>query len=256
MPGPSGPSPQQNFGSLQGCLVEGDPEQRARERRIRRRALAISVALQSVALVLVILVPLFGKTERITTTFIPIPPYYHNAGPTHPTSGTRPQPYHGHFFNRAPFSQPAYIPGHVYEGPVDAAPEPPGFASGPGPDQPCSGCISMNEGRPQPKRPAENRPQPPKRVVMTHLAPAMLIHRVEPVYPPLAVQIHREGRVELRAIIATDGTIQSLQAVSGDPLFYQSALDAVRQWRYRPTILNDQPVEIDTYITVIYTMNH
>ena len=82
----------------------------------------------------------------------------------------------------------------------------------------------------------------------------MLIRRVEPVYPPLAWQIHREGRVELRALISTDGTIQSLQVISGDPFFLQSALDAVRQWRYRPTVLNGQPVEIETYITVIYTL--
>jgi protein TonB len=91
---------------------------------------------------------------------------------------------------------------------------------------------------------------------VTTLDPAMLIHRVEPVYPPLARQIHREGRVELRAIIGTDGTIQSLQVVTGDPMFLNSAIEAVQQWRYRPTILNGQPVEIDTYITVVYTMQH
>ncbi len=62
--------------------------------------------------------------------------------------------------------------------------------------------------------------------------------------------------MELRAIIATDGSIQSLQIVRGDLLFYQSAKDAVSQWRYKPTILNGQPVEIDTYITVVYTMKH
>jgi len=83
----------------------------------------------------------------------------------------------------------------------------------------------------------------------------MLIHRVEPVYPALARQLGRAGRVELRAVIATDGTIQSLQVVSGDPLFYQSAIDAVRQWRYRPTVLNGEPVEIDTFITVIYNID-
>jgi len=84
----------------------------------------------------------------------------------------------------------------------------------------------------------------------------MLIRRVEPVYPPLARQTHREGQVVLRAIISTDGSIQSLQVVSGDPLFLRSAQDAVTQWHYRPTILNGQPVEIDTYITVIYTLQH
>jgi len=89
---------------------------------------------------------------------------------------------------------------------------------------------------------------------MTTIDPALLIHRVEPEYPPLAKQLHREGRVQLHAIIGTDGTIQSLQIVSGDPFFLISARDAVQQWRYRPTILNGQPVEIDTYITVVYTM--
>lgn len=84
----------------------------------------------------------------------------------------------------------------------------------------------------------------------------MLIYRVDPIYPPLAKQIHKEGRVELRAIIATDGTIQSLEIESGDPIFYQSAKDAVSQWRYKPTILNGQPMQIDTHITVIYTMPH
>ena len=82
----------------------------------------------------------------------------------------------------------------------------------------------------------------------------MLTTRVEPMYPFLPKQMGRSGKVELRAIIATDGTIQSLQVVSGDPLFYQSALDAVRRWRYRPTYLNGQPVEVDTFITVLYTL--
>ena len=83
---------------------------------------------------------------------------------------------------------------------------------------------------------------------------AMLVYRVEPAYPTLMQQIRKSGRVELRAIIATDGSIQSLQAISGDPGFFQSALDAVRQWRYRPTILNGQPVEVETTITVIYNI--
>ena len=70
----------------------------------------------------------------------------------------------------------------------------------------------------------------------------MLTRRIEPIYPTLPRQLGRSGRVELRAIIATDGTIQSLQ----------SALEAVRQWRYTPTVLNGRVVEVDTYITVIY----
>jgi protein TonB len=102
----------------------------------------------------------------------------------------------------------------------------------------------------------EHRPTRPQIVRVTTVDPAMLIRRVEPVYPALARQTRREGRVELRAIIGTDGTIQSLQIVASDPLFDISARDAVQQWRYRPTILNGQVVEVDTYITVVYTLQH
>jgi periplasmic protein TonB len=84
----------------------------------------------------------------------------------------------------------------------------------------------------------------------------MLIHRIEPVYPPLGRQLHREGRVELRAVISTDGSIQSLEVLSGDPLFIQSATSAVREWRYRATILNGQAVEVETHVSVVYTLAH
>jgi len=79
-----------------------------------------------------------------------------------------------------------------------------------------------------------------------------LINRVEPVYPHAATVVHLQGTVQLHAIIARDGTIQSLQVVSGHPLLAASALDAVRQWRYRPYILNGQPVEVETFITVTF----
>jgi len=120
------------------------------------------------------------------------------------------------------------------------------------------GLIPLSDSRQRvlPPPNTEHQVTRPQVVRMTHLDPAMLIHRVEPVYPPLAIQTHREGRVELRAIIGIDGTIKSLQIVASDPLFDLSAKDAVSQWRYRPTILNGQAVEIDTYITVIYTTQH
>ncbi|MGC2670523.1 MAG: energy transducer TonB, partial [Candidatus Acidiferrum sp.] len=239
----SGRSLQKDEGSFQSCLVEGSGEQRARERRIRRRALIISVAAQSAILTAIVLFPLFGKPARIAFAMTPIPPYYHspeNPSPApHPAVPRRP--------NISPdfFSMPQHIPQQVDEHAQPASPEPPGIPSGPGPGTPCPGCIPLVDTRVQPERPADTRQQTPPRLHLTHLEPAMLIQRIEPVYPPLARQIRREGRVELRALISTDGTIKSLQVVSGDPLFLQSALDAVRQWRYRPTVLNGQPVEID-----------
>jgi len=249
-----GPHSQNEFGSLQGCFVEGSAEQRACERGIRRRALIISIAVQSAILTVIILFPLFGKPQRIAFAMTPIPPYFHKSGPAHPTPPSRDRNQHDFRIIRDLLLSPTAHPQPPIADPIGDAPEPPGLPSGPGPGTPCLGCIPLDDNRHQPAPPADVRPRTPQRLLKTHLESAMLIQRVEPIYPPLARQIHREGHVELHAIIATDGTIQSLQVVSGDALFLQSALDAVSQWRYHPTVLNGQPVEIETYITVIYTL--
>src|SRR5713226_4415646 len=77
--------PSEGLGSLRGCLVEGDAEQRQRERRVRRRGLAISIVLQTAALTVLVLVPLFAKTERIAMKdFVPMPPY---GRPSNPARG-------------------------------------------------------------------------------------------------------------------------------------------------------------------------
>ena len=247
-----GPSPQNDFGSLQGCFVEGSPEQRKRERRIRRRALIISVTTQAAIVTAIILVPLFGKPERIALAMTPVPPYFHRSGPAHPPQPPKDPSRHNFRVIRDFFFAPTNIPQRPpVADPPGEEPEEPGLPTGPGPSTPCAGCIPLEDNRHQPPPPP---PQTPQRLHMTHLEPAMLLQRIQPAYPALARQIHREGQVELRAVIAIDGTIQSLQVVSGDPLFLQSALDAVRQWRYRATVLNGQPVEIDTFITVIYSL--
>jgi protein TonB len=250
------PAPGESVGFLKGCLVEGDAEQRMRERHVRRRALVISVALQSAVLATLILVPLFGKPARIAlASVMPLPPYYSAGGPKRlPDS---PQPPHANPpRDMCRFCAPRAIPPNIVTG--DSHPSANDIDDntfvGTGPTMP--GEIPLADARNgvKPPPPVETRQDKPRVVRFTHLDPAMLTHRVEPVYPTLARQIGRGGRVELRAIIATDGTIQSLQVVGGDPLFYPSALEAVRQWRYSPTVLNGQPVEIDTYISVIYSM--
>jgi len=83
---------------------------------------------------------------------------------------------------------------------------------------------------------------------------ANLIRRVVPAYPQSARQVRISGTVRLLGIIAKDGTIQKLQVLSGHPLLRQAALDAVRQWVYRPTFLNGQPVEVEAPIDVIFTL--
>jgi TonB family protein len=256
----SGKVCKESLGSLSGCLVDGDPEQLARERRTRRRALAVSIGLQSAVLTLLVLIPLFGKTERIVMRdYIPVPPYGHVSN--HPRSNenhttSRPTNPDSRFTFHAPTTN---VNAHPVEDPNPIGPSDFGSpenhaTNGPG----CSWCVDLGgkDAGPRPPQPPTEVRTKPRVVQVTQLDPAMLIHRVEPVYPRLAVQTRRDGRVELRAIIGTDGTIQSLQIVVSDPLFDRSALEAVGQWRYRPTVLNGQPVEIDTYITVIYSTQH
>ena len=84
---------------------------------------------------------------------------------------------------------------------------------------------------------------------------AMLVNRVQPQYPPLARQTRISGTVRLHAIISKDGSVQQLEVLSRHPLLVEAALDAVRQWKYRPTTLNGEPVEVDTTIDVIFSLN-
>jgi TonB family protein len=97
-------------------------------------------------------------------------------------------------------------------------------------------------------------PKPRPVRVPGNVASAMLIHQVTPVYPAAAKEQHIEGTLLLHAIIGKDGTLQALKYVSGPPILMQSAMDAVKQWVYKPTLLNDEPVEVDTTISVVYTL--
>jgi periplasmic protein TonB len=102
-------------------------------------------------------------------------------------------------------------------------------------------------------------PPPPKATpsrirVGGNVAAAKLIRQVTPVYPTIAKTAHIQGTVVLHAIIAKDGSIQELTYVSGPPLLMRNAMDAVRQWRYNPTLLNGEPVEVDTTISVVFTL--
>ena len=95
----------------------------------------------------------------------------------------------------------------------------------------------------------------PKRITVGgNVQAAHLVNRVQPVYPPLARQTRISGTVKLHAIIGKNGAVEQLQVVSGHPLLVQAALDAVRQWRYQPTLLNGEPVEVDTEIDVIFSL--
>jgi protein TonB len=80
----------------------------------------------------------------------------------------------------------------------------------------------------------------------------MLIQKIEPTYPVLARQARIQGDVVLRAIISKEGLITELQLVSGHPMLAPAAIAAVSQWRYRPFLLNGEPIEVETTVNVTF----
>jgi protein TonB len=115
------------------------------------------------------------------------------------------------------------------------------------------GIIGGTGGGPPP--PPKPKSTAPVRVG-GNVAAANLIHQVQPIYPPIAKTAHIQGTVVLHAIIGKDGTVQDLQYISGPPLLMPNAMSAVRQWRYKPTMLNGDPVDVDTTISVVFTLGN
>jgi protein TonB len=149
--------------------------------------------------------------------------------------------------------EPGRIPTSIPMGGDDPTPPPSGGPqiglAGPGiPDG-----ILRTGGRTMPVVPPA--PPPVVRAIRTSsMLEGNLIRRVEPVYPPLARSARIQGRVVLVAVISKAGTIENLRTLSGHPMLVPAAVDAVSQWRYRPYILNGEPVEVETQITVNFTL--
>ncbi|HXW93298.1 MAG TPA: TonB family protein [Terriglobales bacterium] len=96
----------------------------------------------------------------------------------------------------------------------------------------------------------------PQRVrVSQGVTQGLLIRKVQPNYPPLARQARIQGTVLLAAEISKDGNIENLHLISGHPMLAPAAIEAVKQWRYKPYILNGEPVEVETQITVNFTLS-
>jgi protein TonB len=91
-------------------------------------------------------------------------------------------------------------------------------------------------------------------VRVSHMMEGNLIRRVQPAYPPLARSARIQGQVVLAAVISKEGMIENLRVLEGHPMLVRAALDAVGQWRYRPYILNNEPVEVETRITVNFSL--
>ncbi|HUI73302.1 MAG TPA: energy transducer TonB [Candidatus Acidoferrum sp.] len=220
----------------------------------------LSMAVQSLFVFILVLIPLI-YTEALPKTMMgmmlvapppppPPPPPPAAAQVVH----VRPQV---HLIQNNQLMAPKVIPKDIKIIKEEAEPENLGVSGGvpggvPGGQMGgvIGGVIGGMGGAPPPPRPTVTR--------ITrggNVQAAMLINRVTPMYPPLARQTRISGTVRLHALIAKDGTVQQLEVISGHPLLVQAALDAVKQWRYRPTLLNGEPVEVDTTIDVIFTLN-
>src|SRR6185369_2486904 len=110
-----------------------------------------------------------------------------------------------------------------------------------------SGIVNTN---------AINAQKAPQETLRTSqgVSQGLVVKRVQPLYPPQARQIRLEGKVELQANISKSGSISSVKQLSGDPVLGRAAMDAVRQWKYKPYFLNGEPVEVDTQVTVNFKL--
>jgi periplasmic protein TonB len=179
--------------------------------------------------------------------FVPISQPESPASPSdpHPSSGTGGMalPAPPIIVNQNPVLH--FGPSRPAEGPTDG---PPNLFSGPsspgGPTGPNLGQFPITVLHPILAKPP----------IVSVMMQGNLIHRVEPVYPPIAKLTGVQGIVLIKALISTDGRIEQAQVVSGSLLLSPAALEAIKQWKYRPYFLNGGPIEVETEITVSFVL--
>jgi len=157
-------------------------------------------------------------------------------------------PAHAQTFSDPPDVGPAgpYIPGAL---PSDGNGGPPGTL--------LRDVIGQVEIAPPAPPKVETKPleKAPQRIVLGgQVLLGKLTHRVEPIYPRIAIQARIAGEVRLDAVVGTDGRVHELRVLSGHPMLVQAAVDAVRQWIFQPTLLNGLPVEVNAPVTVTFRL--
>jgi protein TonB len=229
----------------------------------KRWTVVVSMVFQVAFLSILILIPLIytealPKTMMATMLTAPPPPPPPPPPPA-PAQIVRVKP-QAHLMDAGKLVAPKVIPKDVKIIKEEAEPDMssvgmtggvPGGVAGGSMGGVLGGVIGGMGGAPPPPKPKLTGPLK----VGGNVQAARILNRVQPLYPPLARQTRISGTVRLHAIISKDGSIQQLEVISGHPLLQQAALDAVRQWRYQPTLLNGEPVEVDTTIDVIFSLN-
>jgi periplasmic protein TonB len=255
-----------DLGSLSQCMLENDSESRGRARKLRRKALFISVAFEAALLGAMLLWPLItpGVLPGLFNV-TPTPPYRGGGGSAEKPAPPRPHPPINStnrpvpcLYCAKPTAPTPARPSSDASASSRTGDSAPGIGDG-GVDGP-PGPGTWIPGADLSGMPTEvKKPEPPEHKAPLHrsegVMAAALIHKVQPQYPVIARTMHLAGTVCLRAIIATDGTVRQLEVISGNPILANPALQAVRQWRYQPTRLNGEPVEVETFITVNFILS-
>src|SRR6266702_1753861 len=228
-------------------------ESTGRIRTRSRRWMIAAFAFNGSILLALVLIPLIypeALPRQMVSILLeaPTPP----PAPQPPPVQKPTQAFHGtREFQDLRLTAPTQIPTSIkmFDKP-EAAPA--GDLSNLGPEQGIPGGTDIFRGpRMIPVPPAEA-----KHVV--HLSSGvmagLLLHKTVPVYPPIAIAARAQGTVVLQATISRSGSIANLRAVSGPAMLQQAALDTVKDWRYRPYLLNGDPVEVETTVNVIFTL--
>ncbi len=238
-------------------LVETSAELRNR----KRWSALLSYGIEATAVTLLLAFPLLHTDKLVLVPYHLLPPHARYVPDRAPAPAT-PPPSHPQLRQAVvinPLLPPREIPRTIDMRPD---PTPPSIGS----DQACPGCVPIPGARDgvfapgleSPLHPATPLPAHPRTAPVLRPSSSqesLLIRQVKPVYPRLAIESHTQGTVLLQAIIARDGTITNLKVISGHPLLVRAAADAVMQWRYRPYILDGEPVEVETQVTVHFTLN-
>ena len=106
----------------------------------------------------------------------------------------------------------------------------------------------------QPSNQEAPKPKVPRIRIGGNVAKSQLKHKVQPQYPQEARDSRIQGTIRLHVVLSTAGKVQQLEVVSGDPILAKAALEAVRQWEYKPTLLNGEAVEVDTTVDVVFSL--
>ena len=245
--------------ALSRCLMSSDPAARVEDRRRRQEALGISFVIEALTLALLLVSPLLSSiAEPQLGRLLPPVPLVMGGWSTHSRPQARlPPPTRQSWNFRVAGLQPfAPRPAANLRQTAETGGDPSWLV----PDASIPGETQMNGLRaPDPplEPPADAHKVRENRIVKISegVLQAQLVARIEPRYPALARQARIQGTVLLHAYISADGRITGLEALSGPPLLVQAAVDAVRQWRYRPTYLSGEAVEVETSITVIFRLD-